>query len=163
MENILDQLIDFFEGSGLTAIRMNDPAPHLNVQLPLDAKNRQRRALVHIEEAALSPAAPFYFVHFYLPLPFEVRLEAVGETARMISFFNKSLLSPGFVLDESSKVVFFRYAWMLPKENLQPALFAAMIGMITLWLDTFSDSIEEAAQGKAMAAILEEKIRDLVP
>ncbi|WP_068468560.1 hypothetical protein [Candidatus Protochlamydia phocaeensis] len=142
------------------------PFEHLSLTLPRDSKNRERICILKIEKDVLAaPAAQEAtesFVHIYTVLPFTVEPQSIGEVARLINFFNKSLLVPGFILDEAGKSVFFRYAFLKPGSMLEDATFISLIGTILLWLDSFSDSIEEVAKGKSMVEVIQERMNELL-
>lgn len=90
------------------------------------------------------------FVQMITALPFRIKEGHIGETARILLFFNKSLDIPGFGLDEVSKTIFYRYTFIKPNSVINKETFIAMIGMIRLVLDAFSDAIEEVANGGSL-------------
>lgn len=144
------------------------PFEHLNFKFPPDNKNRERICILKVENDVLTvprsqvKEAVESFVQLYVILPFTVEKGTAGEVARLVSFFNKSLVTPGFVVDEASERVFFRYAFFKPGAAIEEATFISLVGTIQLWLDSFSDSIEEVARGKGMVEVIQEKMKELL-
>lgn len=165
----LERLLDEY-GYPCVVKKASDDVPfeHLNFQFPPDSKNRERICILKVENDVLTvprsqvKEAIESFIQLYVILPFSIEKSTVGEVARIVSFFNKSLVTPGFVLDEASERVFFRYAFFKPGAAIEESTFISLIGTIQLWLDSFSDSIEEVAQGKGMIEVIQEKMKELL-
>ncbi len=144
------------------------PFEILAIYIPLDNKKRERKIFVKINEYALKTSKTREkqenietFVELSSVLPFNVDPEAFGEVARIINFINKSLETPGFVLDEINSRIFFRYSFLKPATKITDDTFISLVGTVMLLLDSFSNTIEEVVKGKAMSEVIKEKIDEL--
>ena len=141
------------------------PFELLAINIPPDNKKRDRKIFVKIDEYALETPKPEEkkenietFVQLSSVLPFNVDSEVFGEAARIINFIDESLETPGFVLDEINSRIFFRYSFLKPGSKITNDTFISLLGTVMLLLDSFSNTIEEVVQGKAMSEVIQEKI-----
>ena len=170
-EKLLDQFQAALKKFGFASVKLDKseeiPFEHLNVVIPDDEKGRKRSLIVKVDREALvvplseEKSNVESFVQIYSILPFSIADETLGEVARIVSFFNKSLATPGFVLDEASRYVFFRYSFLKPSEEVSGQTFISLVGSVLLYLDTFSESIEKVAEGKGMVEVLSDKVKEL--
>jgi hypothetical protein len=91
----------------------------------------------------------YYFLHFFVMLPFDVKGDALGDTARLLLLLNKSLDLPGFDMSEVNQVVFYRYTWASPALEVDKLFLLSIVGMIMLIIDSLSYTIEKVASGEA--------------
>ncbi len=145
------------------------PFPHLTVKLEKDEKDRERLLYIKMEEDVLSlPLGPNQpdntesFVQIYTILPFDVPRESIWEVLRILNFFNKSLPTPCFLLDEDGGKVYCRYSFVKPGTVISAETLFSLLGMMSLWIDTFSESIEQTALGTPMANVIENKVKALI-
>lgn len=139
------------------------PHRYLNVDLDVDPKGRSRVLEMRIDSYSLPSAkdGAELIIHLFSPYPFLVKEEAVGEMARLMMFLNKGLDTPGFGLDESSKLAFFRYGVLTYNGQQSAQLLMAIIGMIRLLMDTFTDQVEAVAGGVTARDALSNLVRNL--
>ncbi|MEC7839554.1 MAG: hypothetical protein VX777_05910 [Chlamydiota bacterium] len=94
-------------------------------------------------------------------LPFMISEGSIGETARILMFFNKGLDAPGFGIDEISGHIFYRYTFLQPTGLIPRKTILGIIGTAILVIDSFSNDIEAVANGMAMKDVLEESLKNL--
>jgi hypothetical protein len=80
-------------------------------------------------------------------LPFEVEVIYASQLASTIAFVNRMLELPGFELDEAGGRLYFRTIYMLNEQTFDKRILLALIGMIVLILEMFSDLLERVAGG----------------
>lgn len=149
----------------------NDKVPYdyIKFSIGADAMGRSRHMVVNIIDTTMNvpkgKGVEEYmniekFVQLTTLLPFTVNEGHMGEVARMLMFYNKTLDIPGFGLDEITRTIFFRYAFIKPNSVMNKETFMGIVGMIILLLDSFTNSIEEVAAGASMKDTLT-KILDI--
>ncbi len=168
---MLEKIASVLEQAGYPLIwsdASDDGGPeNLRVTLPSDEKGRSGVLIIKTEEELISMPLEDgneykeSFVQMLTYLPFKVADGSVWEVLRVINFFNSALPTPGFVLDEGLRQVFFRYIFLRPGEEIGKDSILALVGMIVLWLDAASDSIEETASGTPMIDVIQERIEAL--
>lgn len=72
----------------------------------------------------------------------------LGDMARLLHLFNKELDIPGFGMDESAGVVFYRVMLPTPKNKIDPELLLAFIKTAEYICKMFSHSIEAISTGR---------------
>lgn len=82
-------------------------------------------------------------------LPCNTKANTLGDTARLLHLLNKELDIPGFGMDESSSVVFYRCMLPAPKKQLEETLFDAFLNSIQLVCKSFAPVIATVAYGGA--------------
>lgn len=87
-------------------------------------------------------------MHFIVTLPFYVKEEKINETARCILFLNKGLALKGFELSEADRLIFFHHACVNPEADFDERILLSLIGMIELFLETLSQTLESIATGR---------------
>jgi hypothetical protein len=137
------------------------PFQHLIVKLTKDEKDRERALIVKLDENALTTPLDLEtskvtesFVELCAILPFEVPTESTWHILRILNFINQALVAPCFAFDEISGRIMCRYTFLKPGSTISGPTFISLVGMILLWLDVFSRSIEEIAQGKTTEEVI---------
>ncbi len=172
MKNTMLQKIEkILESSGYMIMKSDETEAsslqYLSVLLPPDEKDRSRYLTVKTEEQSLSTPLESEnkhtetFVQLLSVLPFKISEGSAWEVLRATNFFNSALPTPGFILDEGAGQVFFRYTFLKPDEELQQATILSLIGMILLWIDSASPTIEETGSGKPMVDVIRGRIEAL--
>lgn len=164
----LERIEKILNQSGYITSWINEEAPgdaqYLVMNLPQDDLGRDRTLLIKNEEAAISmpiEGAEEHtesFIHFTSFLPFTVEENSIWEVLRSLNFFNKAIPTPGFILDENLRQVFFRYTFLQPGQEIKKDTLLSLIGMTVLWLDSACPTIEETAKGKTMVNAVQERI-----
>lgn len=93
-----------------------------------------------------------YQIQFMLPLPFETNETCFGDLARLILLINKLCTLSGFELSEADKLVFFRYTYLLEKNQISEWILTSIISNIVTLSDIFAPYLESIADGKRTLA-----------
>jgi hypothetical protein len=80
-------------------------------------------------------------------LPYELKLDGMGEIARLLHLINKQLDVPGFGLDENINMVFYRAVIPCLEPEIDEKLIEAYLSTITVACRSFTGSIEALASG----------------
>ena len=80
-------------------------------------------------------------------LPCNTKSETLNDTARLLHLLNKELDTPGFGMDESSSVVFYRVMLPVYKKEINPHILDAYIEVIQTICRTFTSVITAVALG----------------
>jgi hypothetical protein len=93
-------------------------------------------------------------------LPCKVETGTLGDTARLLHHLNKELDIPGFGMDETASVVFYRC--MIPAQNKQVdgALLDAFLNSIHIVCKSFAPIITAVAHGGAAFEEVLKKARE---
>lgn len=143
------------------------PSQYLLMNLPEDDQGRERKLIIKNEEAAVSMpiegALEHHesFIHFTCFLPFTIEEASLWEVLRSVNFFNRAIPTPGFILDENLRQVFFRYTFLKPGEEIKKDTLLSLIGMTVLWLDTATPTLEKTGHGQAMTDVIKERLEVL--
>lgn len=170
--SVLEEFEKFLTHYGYLSILHDskDPTaiPTLVITIPKDQKDRERFIQVRIEEAALTTPLDLKgkvnsesLVQFHSILPFTVPQDNMWEVLRILNFINKTLATPCFVLEDRLGKIICRYSFLKPERQMSSETFISLLSMVHLWLDAFSESIEEVANGKSMTEVIENRIKDL--
>ena len=90
----------------------------------------------------------FLRIQFELALPFNIQDNTANEVSSLLFFLNRMLELPGFELDETNSKVFYRYVLLTSNKEVQKPLLTGIIGVITMLLELFSETIERVAVGQ---------------
>lgn len=142
------------------------PFDYLQISIGPDDQGRERHIILRLIEAPEEEeqADKAYFIaltQLSVILPFEIKKGCMGETARILMFYNQSLDSPGFCMDEGTKRPYFRYSFPTTPEGISNESFIGIIAMIMFNIETYSDTIEEVANGKSMKDTINDALREL--
>ena len=81
-------------------------------------------------------------------LPFQLKLQATNETARLLHMLNKELDMPGFGMEEKEGFVFYRAVIPCPSQKIDGTLFKRYLGTTRIICTTFLQAIKLLATGK---------------
>lgn len=102
-------------------------------------------------------------LQFLLFIPFSTQPGTNAEVARLLHLLNKELDIPGFGMDESTKLIFYRI--MIPATNSQihSEIIKAYIGTVENVFKTFTPVIANVASGQAKFDEVLKKIKESQP
>lgn len=90
-------------------------------------------------------------------LSFQMREQTMGEVAKMLHFINKQLDMPGFGMDESAKLMFFRCAVPTNDKLMDKPLILGYISAMQVAIGSFIHSIGMVVAGSATVDALSSK------
>lgn len=85
---------------------------------------------------------------FSSELPFFCKPEAAKDLASLLFFINKEIQLSGFSFDEADGKILFRHINYCPEKGIDQRLMIGLTGLILLYIDLYSQAIEEIASGK---------------
>lgn len=80
-------------------------------------------------------------------LPYRLPEKTLGEAARMLHILNRELDMPGFGMDESEKLMFYRSVLPCPAGKIDKHLFNMCLGTTRIACDTFMHAIGMVISG----------------
>lgn len=80
-------------------------------------------------------------------IPCNIKSKAMGDTARLLHLLNKELDIPGFGMDESSSVIFYRCMIPVLNKQVEESILNAFINSIQLVCKSFAPIIATVAYG----------------
>ena len=80
-------------------------------------------------------------------LPCNTKENTLNDTGRLLHLLNKELDTPGFGMDESSSVIFYRTMLPIFNKELNPLLLTAYLGVVQMVCKTFAAVIAAVANG----------------
>ena len=102
------------------------------------------------------------FVQVVSLLPFAIKPDASWQIVRLLNLVNLSLATPCFMLDEMNRTVLCRYTFLKPSEEISAPTLMSLLGMIFLYLDVFSELIEEVNNGKTVEEVMANHVDALI-
>lgn len=81
-------------------------------------------------------------------MPFPLSEGHEGDVARLLHFINKDIDMPGFGLDETNKIIFYRLMLPIHKLHLEEDTLDQLMNIFPNVCQTFSPPIMAVAQGK---------------
>ncbi|HEY4832444.1 MAG TPA: YbjN domain-containing protein [Waddliaceae bacterium] len=93
-------------------------------------------------------------------LPYQLPEKTFGEVARMLHLFNRELDMPGFGMDESAKLMFYRCVLPCWENKIEKRLFNMCLGTTRVVCDTFMHAIGIIATGMMR---VDEVVKDQKP
>lgn len=93
-------------------------------------------------------------------IPCNIKHDAVNDTARLLHLLNKELDVPGFGMDETAMVVFYRCMIPAKNEEVDSKLLDAYMNSIQIVCKTFSPVITAVAFGTATYSEVVKKAKD---
>lgn len=131
------------------------PIDQLIVELDRDAQDRSRFLVIRAANQELSSQDALFGINssprnyqelqFIVTLPFFVKDEKIFEISRLILLLNKGIELPGFELSEVDHLIYYRYALIVPEDDLDERILLSLIGMIQLLLEAFTEIFEAVA------------------
>lgn len=133
------------------------PANQLVVELDRDIQGRDRYLVIRVANQNLASqdalfgikSTPRNYQELQLisSLPFFVNDEKIPDISRLILLLNKGLELPGFEFSEVDRLIYYRYAFVVPEDALDERILLSIIGMIQFVLEAFNDLFEAVATG----------------
>ena len=130
----------------------------LNVSFGADPKGRELNMQISISDQDLSKndealgikdkGTEYHLVRFFMPMPFQIQEETMGEVSRLILFLNNSLELPGLELFEPYKSINYRYVLLSKGSSIDKRIILSLVGMIMMFVETLSGTLEEVGTGK---------------
>ena len=140
---------------------------HLLVYIGHDYQNRERVLHLHAVEQLLgntsikTPHTAYFLIQFRYQFPFPVKQGCSLEVSSLLLFLNHLLELPGLEISELEDALFYRYVLFYGEKRIHPEMFMAIIGVIGLILELFTESIEKVATGELTFNDLLEKVLEL--
>lgn len=140
------------------------PMDYLQFSIGEDEEGRDRLALICL----MNPpkGTPFdgkkefmsSLTQIHVVLPFLIKEGHLGETARMLMFFNQSMETPGFGMDERTKTIYYRFSFPHTTEKIADEAFIGILGMVMFYVDMLYEDIETVASGVPMKEVIKENL-----
>lgn len=86
-------------------------------------------------------------IQFILFFPINIKAGRTNDVARLLHLINKEIDAPGFCLDEESGYVFYRSLIPVVDKKVEPVLIENVVGSTQLICKSFSDIINNVANG----------------
>ncbi len=96
-------------------------------------------------------------------LPFQLKKDTLNDVSRLLHLFNKELDIPGFGMDETSEVAFFRCMIPALDSTYDEKLLESYLDTIQTACQTFSTPIEAIAMGTVAFDDILKKIQEASP
>lgn len=130
----------------------------LNVSFGPDTRGRELNMQISITDQDLSKnddslgikdkEAEYHLIRFFMPMPFQIKEETIGEVSRLLLFLNNSLELPGLELFEPYKSINYRYVLLSKGSTLDKRIVLSIVGMVMMFVETLSGTLEEVGSGK---------------
>lgn len=89
-------------------------------------------------------------------MPCSMRPKAPVEVARLLHLLNKEIDLPGFGMDETANVIFYRYVLLLPAQEIDGTLLKTVIDSLARLGPSFYPLISSVANGVYFEAVASE-------
>lgn len=93
-------------------------------------------------------------------LPFNIKSDTVADTGRLLHLLNKELDIPGFGMDETSSVVFYRCMLPVLNKQIDETILDAFLNSIQLVCKSFAPVIAAVAHGSTTFEEVLKKTRE---
>ncbi len=125
--------------------------PRLLVYMGEDYRHRERALEISAQEQYMPDKSHsgYLRVQFRLVFPFPVHNMAAQDVGSLMLFINQMIDLPGFELHEVEDKASYRYVLMTAPHGLNSTLIASIMGVIMVFLDLFTETIERLAEGKS--------------
>lgn len=104
---------------------------------------------------------PLQFMQFFLLFPFQVKEEAVYETARLILSINAGFDLASFGMMEGTRLLYYRQTHAF-EGRCSEHVIKALVDSIHLLLEAFQPSLEAVSQGKKSIAQLQVETKEKI-
>lgn len=128
--------------------------PKLALFVGVDSRERERMIEVIMkDQMGTNPQShkpefgPYSALHFQFAFPFRANDLTLVDTARLVSFLNRNFELPGLEYDEISGSLCYRHIMLVNKNSVDMGSMTITIGMIMLFIELFSDPVEQVASG----------------
>lgn len=153
-------------------IEANDDFPfdQLLLYLGADYKNREQilQITAQVQELAQDVLKQkdipgrYLRVQFQFTFPFKFLDETFRDTASLAFFLNRTFEMPGIEINEADNQIIYRYVLLAGDKELDEKLWLAILGIIMLILELFTETIELVAAGKKSFNKILEEVIDLL-
>lgn len=128
------------------------PYERLIAFLGVDYQKRERILEVTLQQQELAeglttPLPGYVRLQFLSMLPFDVDDDSSSQVASLLLFLNHLLELPGFEMSEIDSKVCYRYVLLTDSNGVDAKVCFAIIGIIILILDLFTETIEKVSSG----------------
>ena len=124
------------------------PQDRLLVFIGHDGQLRERIIEITAQKQDMKDDKSIVQIQYIVVLPFECLDTCVSDTGNLLHFLNRQAELPGFELDELNNLILFRHVALNINGTAIPELSLAIIGLITMTLDLFTEPIEQVCSGK---------------
>lgn len=90
----------------------------------------------------------FAKILFQVPFPFPIKEQSIQQIASMLLMLNRYLELPGFEMIEEERKLYYRYVLLTDTDKIDRKICLAIIGIIMVTLDLFTQPIELVASGE---------------
>ena len=129
--------------------------PRLVLFVGTDRQNRERIIEISLKEQVQFnektqkvEEGAVCLLQFLFTFPFSANEVTLLDTVRFVAFLNRNYEMPGLEYDEVSGSIFYRHMMLLNKSKYDAEVFKDTVGIILLFLEMFSDAVEQVATGK---------------
>jgi hypothetical protein len=136
--------------------------PNLEIDFGTDAQDRTWKLIVSPSEQKINAtegAPTAAFVNLFVEFPYSAELNSIPDLARLLLLLNKGLPFPAFGFSEIDGIIYFRHTLYCDKDEIPVPVATALIGFISLYIDSLSPMIESVASGKKR---LHEALQDMI-
>lgn len=140
---------------------------HLLVYIGHDSKGREQALHIHAVEQIMeksltkNPHSTYFLIQFRYQFPFKIEPSTALEVSSLLLFLNHLMELPGLELSELEEAIFYRYVLFYGEKRIHTDMFLAIIGVIGLILELFTESIEKVATGELTFNDLLEKVLEI--
>lgn len=132
-----DRLLDFLKNEGYNA-EIQKETDQIGVLLNVEGSE-------YVLFLRILPSGPVLQIILFIPC--NLKTETLSDTARLLHLLNKELDAPGFGMDETSAVVFYRITIPAVTKKVDRELLKTYLNSIKLICNTFSPVIINVVRG----------------
>ncbi len=151
VEQIHDEVEHALKQGKLSFTKEEKERPGYLIFLGTDAKDREYCLHCSVSDANLKfgkeEGQHLAQIEYLLRFPFAVKEHALFDCIRVINLLNTLAPIPGFEYQEVEQELCFRYVFIGPLTEETHFAILAMIGMISLYKDCYTDPLEKLANG----------------
>ncbi len=133
-------------------LELNLPTLHKHLKKSFDAELQKENKQIAIMLKVSEHEVPLFvgilhdtLVQMIAYLPFEIKENSAGEVGRFLHLLNKQLDLPGFGMDESAGLIFYRAVIPCLKPEVDEELFDAYLRTLQNACQTVLEGIKQAA------------------
>lgn len=132
-----DSLLDFLKREGYNA-ELQKETDQIAILLTVEGTE-------YILFLRILPSGPVLQILSFIPCT--LKADTLNQMARLLHLLNKELDAPGFGMDETSGVVFYRITIPAVTQKVDPELFKTYMNSIKVVCNTFSPVIINVSRG----------------
>lgn len=125
--------------------------PRLLVYMGEDYRKRERAIEISVQEQYMKdlPLSGYLRIQLRIVLPFIISAMTAQDVGSLLLFINQMIDLPGFELHEVEDKASYRYVLMTAPNGLNKTLLTSVMGVMMVFLDLFTETIERVAEGKS--------------